>query len=122
MGRLYVFTFGLLLSLVASAVVAQDSHEGHQAKGGDAMEEAAETDRDGMGHMGMKPGMMGKAGMDHSKHMQEMHAKMGKLNDHTKKMEGMTDPEDLADEMKKHMRMMDDMMEKMMATMMQGDM
>ncbi len=44
----------------------------------------------------------------------EMAAGMQAMRDHSKMMDGITDPKKLDTEMKKHMRMMDDMMESMM--------
>jgi hypothetical protein len=64
-----------------------------------------------MGPGGMGPG--GK-GMGMGMGMKEMHAHMQAMKDHSKMMEGITDQKKLDTEMKKHMRMMDDMMESMM--------
>ena len=54
----------------------------------------------------------GAGGMSMGK--ENMAAQMQTMKDHSKKMAGMTDQAKLGDEMKKHMRMMDDMMESMM--------
>ena len=46
----------------------------------------------------------------------EMAAQMQAMKDHSKMMEGITDQKKLDSEMKKHMRMMDAMMESMMTS------
>ena len=76
-------------------------------KGGQPMEPAQP-----MGEMGMEMGQkgMGTCGMC----MTPMDEQMTALQDHSKMMEGITDQKKLAAEMKKHMRMMDGMMETMM--------
>ncbi len=111
MRKLLALALGLLLSVGGSVALAQGGHEGHSAK-----TEAPEKkmDRGGMGHM--KKGM-GKSGMERG---MDMHAHMQALRDHSKMMEEMTDPKELSEETKKHMRMMDDMMEKMMERHMQA--
>lgn len=107
-----LMALGLLLSLGGSVALAEGEHGGHGAK---TEAPTAQTDRGGMGHMGME---MGKSGMQRGMDMHDMHARVQALHDHSKMMEGMTDQKALAEEMKKHMRMMDEMMEKMMTGMM----
>ncbi len=46
--------------------------------------------------------------------MADMHAHMQAMHEHSRMMEGISDPARLGEEMKKHMRMMDAMMEAMM--------
>lgn len=48
--------------------------------------------------------------------MADMHAHMQAMHEHSRMMEGIGDPAQLGEEMKKHMRMMDEMMEAMMKT------
>lgn len=100
---------GMLLSLGGSVALAEEGHESH---GATTEAPTTQMDQGGMRQMGMQ---MGKSGMAHGDDMQ---ARMQSLHDHSKMMEGMTDQTALSDEMKKHMRMMDEMMEKMMNAMM----
>lgn len=115
--RTLTIVLGLLLAISASGAFAQEtSHEGHggtaatpaPSGGQQPMEKETEheTGAGGMRHGGMGMGM----GMS----MKEMHAHMQAMKDHSKMMEGITDQKKLDVEMKKHMRMMDDMMESMM--------
>ncbi len=97
-----IIALGLALACGGAGAFAQDtSHTGH---GSASSPPAAEP---GMGHGGMA---MGQHGMS----MEDMHAHMQAMHDHSKMMEGMTDQKILGEEMKKHLRMMDDMMESMM--------
>lgn len=113
MAKKLALALGLLLSLGGSVALAEEGHEGHGAKSD------AATTQSGMGHMGME---MGKSGMKRGMDMHDMQTHMQALHDHSKTMEGLTDQKAIAEEMKKHMRMMDDMMEMMMKEMMEKPM
>ncbi len=103
MRTLTIVVLGLLLAIGASGSFAQEaSHEDHERTGVTPAPSAAQQPTEkGTAHpmgAGMKP----------------MHAHMQAMKDHSKLMEGITDQKKLDVEMKKHMRMMDDMMESMM--------
>lgn len=72
--------------------------------------------RKGMGMEGMHGGQGTPGQMEGapSKGMAEMQAHMHALHEHSKKMEGIHDPDALMKEMRVHMRMMDEMMQAMM--------
>lgn len=129
MRTLTTIALGLMLVLGASRAFAQEpSHEGHEGtttapapgEGDQPMEKepAHPMGPGGMGK-GMGHGMeMGQGmGMGQGKGMcmgKDMPSCMQAMKDHSKMMEGITDQKKLDVEMKKHMRMMDDMMESMM--------
>ena len=108
MRTLTIVALGLLLALGASRAFAQDTpHEGH----GGASATPAPSGSD---QPVEKSHPMGSGGKSMGMGMKEMHAHMQAMKDHSKMMEGITDQKKLDTEMKKHMRMMDDMMESMM--------
>ena len=115
MRTLTIVVLGLLLAIGASGAVAQEtSHEGHEGTGVTPAPSATQQPTEkGTAHP-MGPGGMGSGGMAMGAGMKEMHAHMQAMKDHSKLMEGITDQKKLDVEMKKHMRMMDDMMESMM--------
>lgn len=119
MRTLTTIALGLLLVLGGSSAFAQEpSHEGHEGmttpapSGSDQPMEKEPGHPMGPGGMGMGKGMGHGKGMGMG--MKEMHAHMQAMKDHSKMMEGITDQKQLDVEMKKHMRMMDEMMESMM--------
>ena len=107
-------TWSTMLALGAAGSFAEEgNHEGHGQQP-DAHQDMSGS-HSGMGHgMGRKATGMGGSGMQHGMGMHDMHERMGALHDHSKMMEGITDQKKLAEEMKKHMRMMDEMMEQLM--------
>ena len=99
---------GLMLAMGASGAFAQDTpHEGH---GGTSATPAPGGSDQPMG----TAHPMGPDGKPMGMGMKDMQAHMQAMKDHSKMMEGITDQKKLDTEMKKHMRMMDDMMESMM--------
>ncbi len=103
-----VLALTLALALAPLESVAEEGHEGQTAKSG------SESSTD---HKGMD---MGESGMQHGMNMGDMHTQMKGMHEHSKMMEGMTDDKALAEEMKKHMRMMDEMMEKILQRQLQA--
>jgi hypothetical protein len=102
-----IIALGLLLAIGASSAFAQGtSHEGHEGHEGTTATPAPSGSE--------QPGGMGQGGRSMCMEMKDMHAHMQAMKDHSKMMEGVTDQKKLDAEMKKHMRMMDDMMESMM--------
>ena len=117
MRTLAIVALGLLLTIGASRAFAQEpSHEGHEGMAAPEPSGGDQPMEKEPGHP-MGPGGMGK-GMGHGMEMgmgtKHMEAQMQAMKDHSKMMEGITDQKKLDVEMKKHMRMMDDMMESMM--------
>lgn len=112
MRTLTTIALGLMLMLGGSSAFAQEpSHEGHEGMAGTPAPSGSDQpmEKGGAGGKGM-----GQHGMGMGMGMKEMHAHMQAMKDHSKMMEGITDQKKLDVEMKKHMRMMDDMMESMM--------
>ena len=91
---------GLLLNFGGSAALADMDHKGHGSSGSAAKK--------------MDHGSMDHGAMSHGDDMHAMHTQMQTLHDHSKMMAGMNDCGQLRAAMKKHMRMMDEMMGTMM--------
>ena len=107
MKTLSALALGLFLPLFAGSALADQGHESHAAPG--AKSTAGET---GHGHMGREGMKMDAPVSPHAPGMREMHEQMRAIREHSRMMDGITDPEQLSEEMKKHKRMMDEMMEK----------
>lgn len=97
----YAIALGLALCWPLAAFSQQGAHEKH---GGGAMPPAA-------AHGGAPT-----TGQEQHGAMADMHAHMKAMHEHSRMMHGISDPKRLDEEMKKHMRMMDEMMEAMMKT------
>lgn len=113
MSKKYWMTLVVLCSLLATVAAAQDAHAGHDMADGKSMK--------GMKHGSMGHMDMGSDSTGHADHMAAMHAKMEALHEHTMKMEGMSDHDALVVEMKKHMKMLDELVAGMMSKMMMED-
>jgi hypothetical protein len=109
-----IVALGLLLTIGPSRAFAQDtsSHETHEGTSATPAPSGSDQPTEKGASHPMGPGGMGHGGMGMG--MKEMHAHMQAMKEHSKMMEGITDQKKLDTEMKKHMRMMDDMMESMM--------
>ena len=112
MKRFRTLAVSLLFSLAPLGAFSQapeaSEHESHTAAPA-TPPTASGPPQQGQGSMGM-----GMRGTQHGGGMKDMHARMHALHEHSKKMEGMTDQRQLGEEMKHHMKMMDEMMEMMM--------
>ncbi len=104
-----IIALGLALACGgASACAEERSEKGLESPPIPALTESSHAiDAGAMDHGGMTMGQHGMSTKDQHAHMQAMHA-------HSKMMQGITDEVKLGEEMKKHMRMMDEMMETMM--------
>lgn len=116
MRMITVMTLGFLLALGAAGSFAEEGdHTGHQPQADAHQDTSGSHSGMGMG-TGMGHGMgqhMDHSAMQHDTGMRDMHQQMQALHDHAKMMEGITDPKRLAEEMKKHTRMLNDMIEQM---------
>ncbi|RIL07230.1 MAG: hypothetical protein DCC71_03805 [Proteobacteria bacterium] len=104
----------LLLASFALAPPAR-SEDDRMGKGGMGQ---GGMDHGGMGHMdGTAEGSQGAA---QSGPASDMPRRMQELREHSHMMNGIEDPERLRSEMRRHMKMMDDMMQAMMEHMTSG--
>jgi hypothetical protein len=117
MGMITVMTLGFLLALGAAGSFAEEGdHAGHEPQAGAHQDTSGSHSGMGMGMghgMGRESAQMGHSAMQHD---MDMHERMRTLHDHSKMMAGITDQKKLADEMKKHTRMLNDMIEQMTQT------
>ena len=119
-----ILALGFLLAIgtTRGAFAQETTHEGKHAApatpapsgSAQATDTAQPMDKMGMkmGQKGMEKGQKGMGMGQGEMGMQPMDEQMKALHDHSKMMEGVTDPKKLDAEMKK--QMMDDMMETMM--------
>lgn len=103
----------VLCSMVASVAVAEGGHASHDKTDGKSMKGMK---HEMMGHMGM-----GTGDEDPADQMAAMHAKMEALHEHTMKMDRMGNRDALIGEMKKHMKMLDELVAGMMSRMMMNE-